>query len=191
MPGIIRGFHPIKGAIDLAADMIGECLIAQGPEHQMTHEGKHFLLAHHFGAVATSGYARIRFTTPAAGKYIHAVFFSHSSGGLLRAVYRTPGFTHNASNVLTGINRNENYKDTILDPLTEACHTPSGSGSGTVFIPIFPFGSGGFFTAGPGSNRDENEFDLLPATTYLLEAQSLVDDNYITLGVDYYYRDEV
>lgn len=186
---IIRGYNPVEGAIDILADRIGHSVISQGPEHEMTHQGKHFLLAHYFADIDTDGYGRIRFKTP-TDQYLHAIIFSVGTLGHLRTFYRSPGFTHNASNAIVAVNRNDSKRLEITDPIQEACHTPSGSGAGTVFIPTLPIGGAGFFTAGPGENRDANEIDLDLDTTYLLEVQSLNDNNRVCMGVDFYYRDE-
>lgn len=182
---VIRGFHEDLGPLPLTADRYGKNLITQGPEHYMTHEGKHFVLSHYFADVDADGYARIRFKTP-SDVYLHLVFFVMSSGGLIVTVYRDPTFTHNASNTVSQHNKNDISTNTT--PITEACHTPSGSGSGDVFIGTVPVGTSGKFNIGAGNVRDANEVILKKDTVYLIEAQSTVDNNKITLGVDFYYR---
>lgn len=183
---IIRGFHEEEGAIDLTADKWGKDLIVQGPEHYMVHEGKHFTLMHYFSDVDGDEYARIRFLTP-ADVYYHAIFFCSASAGVLISVYRDSTFTHNAANAITAYNKNDISSN--IDPTIEACHTPSGSGSGDVFIPIQVLGAGGNPSqVGAGSGRDANEVILKKSTVYLLEVQSLADNNKVSMGMDFYYR---
>lgn len=191
MPGvIIRGYHSEEGPIDLTADRLGHCLIAHGPEHYMTHEGKHYTLAHYFSAVGLDEYARIRFKTHAT-YYYHAVFFGIGSAGFTLSAFRDPDFTHNASNIIVAYNKNDVLRLENPDPTQEACYSPSGSGSGDVFIPPYIIGAGGnIFQVGAGNARDANEVILNPDTVYLLEAQSLADNNYMTIGFDFYYRTE-
>lgn len=191
MPGIIiRGFHDEEGPIDLTADKLGHCLITQPPEHYMTHEGKHYTLSHYFSDVDAEGYARIRFKTHAT-YYYHAIFYGMGSAGFTITIYRDPTFTHNASNAITAYNKNDVLRLEYPDPSQEACHTPSGSGSGDVFITTHVVGSGGnAIHAGAGTARDINEVILIPNNVYLIEAQSLADNNQITIGTDFYYREE-
>lgn len=183
---IIRGTDKAQGAIDIATDPISRAIVKISSNHYHNHLGKLFSLSHYFSSIDTDGYGRIRFTTP-SDKYIHAVFFSDSTLGLLRTVYRDPGFTHNVSNVIASINHNENSSNS--DPLTQACHTPSGSGAGDIFVKPTPSGSEGHFTAAGSKNRNENERILKLSTTYLIEAQSFVDSNKVTLGMVFYYKD--
>lgn len=186
---ISRGYHPDKGGIDIAVDKLGGAQTVQGPEHQMTHDGKHFTLAHYFSDIDSSAYGRIRFKTP-DDKYLHATFFAARSAGILLTIYRDPDFTHNASNALTSLNRNDALRTIYTDPLQEACHAPSGSGSGDVFIPTFILGAGGNPTQSSGGvDRDANEVVLDLDTVYLIEAQSLADNNKVTIGCDFYYRE--
>jgi len=181
---IIRGYDEEVGGVDIHADRLGGSIVSEGPDHYMTHEGKHFLLAHYFPDVDTNGYGRIRFKTP-ADKYIHAVFFAQSTLGLTLAAFRDPGFTHAANNAIVGVNRNDPMRNDLADPMQEACHTPGGAGSGDVFVPAM---ASGIFTGGPLLQRDQNEFVLDLDTVYLIEVQSAADNNRVTLGVDYYYR---
>ena len=182
---VIKGFHEDVGAINLTADRLGKDLIVQGPEHYMTHEGKHFTLSHYFSDVDTDAYARIRILTP-FDVWLHAVFFVMSSEGLIITVYRDTTFTHNASNTVNQYNKNDASENT--SPITEACHTPDGSGSGDKFIETLPVGTSGKFNVGAGNIRDANEIILAKNTAYLIEAQSTADNNKITIGVDFYYR---
>jgi len=187
MSGIIRGYHEELGAVDILVDEYTRGVCALGVEHEKIHEGEHFQLSHYFSDVDTDGYGRIRFKTP-TDKYIHAVFFAGATAGVLFTIYREPGFTHNAGNAITSFNRNDSKRVSHPDVLQEACHTPSGSGAGTVFVPTFPHGAGGNpAKSGPGGGRGENEVDLDVDTVYLIEAQSLSDNNHVTIGVDFYH----
>lgn len=184
---IIRGYDESQGAIDIRVDSMDRALVSINQEHHETHEGEHFTLAHYFADIDTDGYGRIRFKTP-TDKYIHAVFFAARSLGILLTIYRAPGFTHNASNVLTSTNRNDALRATKTDPLQEARHTPSGAGAGTVFLQTMILGAGGnpVQSAG-GQTRDANEVVLDLDTVYLIEAQSLSDNNKVTIGCDFYH----
>ena len=182
---VIKGFHEDVGPINLTADRLGKDLITQGPEHYMTHEGKHFTLSHYFSSVNTDAYARIRILTP-SDVWMHSVFFAVSSAGIIITIYRDSTFTHNASNTVNQYNKNDSLR--YASPVEEVCHTPSGSGSGDIFINTVPAGSGGKQTLGAGNVRDANEVILARDTVYLIEAQSLSDANKITIGVDFYYR---
>lgn len=182
---VIKGFHEDVGPINLTADRLGKDLIVQGPEHYMTHEGKHFTLSHYFSDVDTDAYARVRFKTP-ADVWLHSIFFVVSSGGLRATVYRDPTFTHNASNTVNQYNRNDSNRSS--SPVLEVCHTPSGSGSGDKFIETLPVGTSSKFNIGAGNARDTNEVILARDTVYLMEAQSTTDNNMITMGIDFYYR---
>lgn len=181
----IKGFHEDVGPIQLTADRIGKDLITQGPEHYMTHEGKHFTLSHYFSDIDTDGYGRIRFKTP-DDVWLHSIFFASGTSGFIITVYRDSTFTNNASNTVNQYNKNDNLRS--ASPITEACHTPSGSGSGDIFINTVPVGTGGKQTLGAGNVRDANEVILAKDTVYLIEAQSLADNNKMTLGLDFYYR---
>lgn len=184
---IARGSHDDYGPLDFQIDHVGRTIVNIGPEHYMTHEGLHFGLAHYFSDVDNGNYARIRFKTP-ADKYIHAVFEIMASAGVLRTIYRAPGFTHNAANAISSYNRNDASDNS--DPLQEACHTPSGSGNGTLFVPTVVYGAGGNpVQSRSGQTRDANEHVLRLNTVYLIEVQSLADNNKITIRVDYYIRE--
>lgn len=184
---IIRGFHEDIGAFDLAGDKLAKCLIAQGPEHYMTHEGDHYLLQHYFADIDNNAYGRILFKTSAT-QYLHAVFYVLGTAGVLFSVYESPTFTHNASNAISSINRNRPYT-TKTGALQSSCHTPDGSGAGTAIMGPFPVGAGGNpAQSGPGQSRDSNEWILKLDTFYLIEAQSLSDNNKVNIGMDYYWR---
>lgn len=184
---IIRGYHEELGPIDILVDEYTRAIVTEQSEHEKTHEGEHFTLAHYFADIDTDGYGRIRFKTP-TDKYIHAVFFAARSAGILLTIYRAPGFTHNASNVLTAVNRNDALRAELTDPLQQACHTPSGAGAGTVFLPTMILGAGGNpVQSVGGQTRDANEVVLALDTVYLIEAQSLADNNKVTIGCDFYH----
>jgi len=182
---IIKGFHPEEGPIELTADKLGKDLIVQGPEHFMTHEGKHYTLSHYFSLVDTDEYARLRIKTP-ADVWLHSIFFVLSSGGLAVTVYRDTSLTHVAGNSVNQYNKNDSLR--YSSPVTEVCHTPGGSGAGTKFIETLPVGTSSKFNIGAGNARDSNEIILARDTTYLVEAISTTDGNKITLGLDFYYR---
>lgn len=186
---MIMGQEPItKNTVPVVIDEIAHNLIVQGPEHSMTHDGRHYIVSKYFADVDTDGYARIRFKTP-IDKVLHSVFWQQGTAGLLRTVYRAPGFTHAAGNEFSEVNRNDAYRVTNPGVLQELCHTPDGSGSGTVFIPTQVFGAGGTQAfSSPGANRDSEEFNLDVDAVYLIEVQSLSDNNKIAFGMDYYWR---
>lgn len=181
----IDGYHPLAGRIPVLVDRFGNAVIFQGPEHFMTHEGYHFILSHYFADVDNGNSARILFTT--GDKYLHCFFYASATAGFILDVQESPGYTYNASNIITPISRNR-----ITDKdhsLVNACHTPSGSGAGTIISNYFPVGSGGNANASnPGVNRDTNEYLLAMNTKYLITCQSLSDNNKINMGIDFYLR---
>lgn len=182
---IIRGFHSELGSIPLTADRYGKDLIVQGPEHYMTHEGYHWLLNYYFSAVADSATVRLLFTT--GSKYLHAIFFASATAGILFSVYESTSFVYEAGNAISPVNRNRVTSKTVS--LTNACHTPSGSGNGTAIYPVFPVGSGGNANASaPASGRDLNEYLLKQNTKYLISCVSLAAGNNINIGTDFYER---
>ncbi len=188
MKSIIRGHAPGVGYIVPEIDHESLCWITIGNEHTMTHRGDHYLLQHYFAEIDDTDYGRIRFKTDAEAE-VHAVFFVLATAGVLFAVYETPSFTHASGNTITSINRNREYAATKTGKLQEACHTPSGSGEGTVLMGPLAIGAGGRpARSGPGQTRDSNEWVLNPDTVYLVEVQSLSDNNMVTIGIDYYWR---
>jgi hypothetical protein len=186
---IMRGVSEDGSINDIIIDNLAKCLISQGPEHYMVHEGRAYYLTHYFSDIDTDGYGRIRLVTHAE-YYLHAVFFCFGTVGLLMSVYEDTTFTHNASNAIVSVNRNRPLAATMTGVLQEACHTPDGSGNGTAIVENVPVGAGGnAVQRGAGQGRDQNEFILKPDTAYLISAQSLADNNKVNIGIDYYWRE--
>lgn len=157
-------------------------------DHEKIHEGDRYILSHYFSSIDTDGYGRIRIKTP-PDKYVHTVVFTDAALGVLRTIYKNPGFTHFAANALTEHNRNDNYVSSKPSILAQACHTPGGAGAGTVWIPTRVFGSATTpVNTSPANNRAAEEVVLAPNTNYLFEVQSLGDGNKVTLGIDYYWE---
>lgn len=161
----------------------GVCVI--DTEHLMIHKGYHYLACHYFSDVDDEGYARMRFVTGVDAE-IHALFFMSSTAGVLFTVYKDTTFTNVGGNAVTAISNNPHHAKG--QSLIEICHTPGGSGAGTAIVPTLPFGAGGNpAQAGPGQGRSSNEQILEEEKAYLIEAQSLADNNKITVGIVYYW----
>lgn len=184
---IIQGYHEVNGPIDLTADKYGKNLIVQPPEHYMTHEGKHFLLNRYFSSVDNGSTAELLFTT--GEMFVHAIFFVTATSGVVFAVYENSTKAYVYDNRIQPISRNR--PDEQPHYLTNACHTPSGSGNGVAIFPSFPVGTGvSAASSAPASGRDVNEYLLKQNTKYLLVATSLLNANKINIGTDFYWREE-
>lgn len=185
---ILCGQSENGSILPATVDDLSGSLIAMGPEHLMTHDGKHFVLSHHFASVANAAKANVLIITK-AGYWLHATFFVFSSLGLTFAIYEDTDYGYVLANKVTPISRNRT-NTTEENGIEGACHTPSGSGEGTAISPVIPVGTGGANpnAVSPGLNRDQNEYILKPSTKYLLQVVSKADSNLVTIGLDFYIR---
>ena len=90
-----------------------------------------------------------------------------------------------SGNRLTSINRNRDSSNTSNVTI---CHTPSGSGDGTILF-TFAFGADSLGAAKPGFGGVEGsrgEFILKPGKVYLLKVTSGTDGNLISIILDWY-----
>lgn len=182
--GILTAYHSLKGNINGAIDYISRALIVKPAEHQMTHEGYHFVAQKFFDAVANGSTAVIRFKTPASS-YTHMVFYSSASAGALVKVAEDSTLAHVSDNSVNIINRNRASSNT--SDFQEICYNPSGSETGTIIIPNQKIGtSGNPNESNPGENRDANEYVLKPDTVYSVIVTSEANDTDINIGIDWY-----
>jgi len=90
--------------------------------------------------------------------------------------------TDNVSNRITPINRDFDSANT--SGLT-ICHTPSGSQTGSANLLQY-IGSSGVRTIVGGDTRSRNEFILGRNSAYYIKVTSLVDNNSISIVMDWY-----
>ena len=143
-------------------DEITRALCYISTPHHEIHEGDAFVLSQSLSIPAANDY-EIRIQTPDTVEWSHMEFEAVNDASLTVSFYETTTLTDVVGNRLTPINRNRNSSNT--SSLT-ICHTPGGSGDGTL-IWIKSIGSS-FPLSGGGSTETRREFILKQNTAYLL-----------------------
>lgn len=181
---LLTAFHNLKGPLKVGIDYISRAVITKHVEHFMTHEGKHYISAHFFDAVASGSNAVVLFRTP-TDKYTHMVFSADSSAGAKITIYENSTRTYVAGNILSAINRNRPSSN--VSGFQQICHTPAGVETGDVMVPTQKMGTSGNPNAtAPGENRDANEYVLDLDTVYAVEVESEANGTDINIGLDWY-----
>jgi hypothetical protein len=124
---------------------------------------------------------------PSGTRYLsHAMFSADSLLSATWALYEDTDKTYNGSNALTFVNRFRPSKETLQTDVL-ACHTPGGSGDGTLLATGFCGPSTG--PKGPGGTfRRDAELVLKPHVPYLLRITSAANGNVLVGMVNFYQR---
>lgn len=184
---VVRAQHNRYGIFNVAIDYISRALIVKPVEHQMTHEGLHYVALALFQAVDIGDICTLRIKTP-PDLYMHTVFdLSSSSIGTFKVV-KNSTLTHVEANEIDIINRNDASTNVSFVP--EICIDPGGTETSTeLLVPLQTAGAAGKFTEAPGASRDSQEYILNIDTVYSFVFISGADDNAVNLGIDYYETD--
>ncbi len=166
-------------------DSVSNATITVGFSHHEIHEGDSFFIIN--SVVVNDGIdLEIRIQTPDTAKWAHMVMEVVSTGETDLDLYESTSLTHVGGNALTAINRNRNSANT--SGLT-ICHTPAGSGDGTLIVAIkvgIDTGSGANHRLSGGNANARGEIILKQNTAYLARISSGTDGNRIAVVLDWY-----
>jgi len=152
-------------------------------EHYETHEGDAYLVIYS-GLADTAGTIELRIQTPDTTKHAHMTIEVDSALAATAELWYPTTKTHNATNAITPMNRDQNSSNT--SGLT-VCHTPDGSQAGAANLLQYMGAasvSGRVNVGGGAGNR--GEFILDQNNDYLIRCTSRADGNAMTIILDWY-----
>lgn len=154
------------------------------PHHEI-HDGSGYFLTDTV-TIGNGATREIRFATADTTKWPHFTLEVAGTAKTQLDLYETTTKAHVAGNVLTPRNRNRNSSNT--SGMT-VCHTPSGSGDGTLIASVLfgtDTGSGVNRVVAGGGIGSRGEIILKQNTAYLLRITSGTDGNRIATIFDWY-----
>lgn len=166
---------PAKG------DIMTGAMLSMSYEHHKVHDGGLYGFGH-YAVVGTGSTLEIRWRVPPGLRCPHILFEVESDLGCVATFYKDTTKTHVAGNLITPINHNDNF-ETDTGFITEVCHTPAGSGNGTL--------KGRSLIGGgrsPGNRQSGHEFVGKPGASYLLICTSANNNTQINASCIYYDR---
>jgi hypothetical protein len=162
------------------------CVPTLPEEHLLIHGGYIWLAQQKDTGVDSDASKELLFVTSNTRNLMHMVFSFASLLGADYFLYEDTEKTYVSGNAITPQNRNRHeHRDS--SGTIQICHTPAGSGDGTlVFQGIIGSGSGPQSLG--GNNRDANEIVLKPNTKYLARITSRANSNETMISAEYYER---
>lgn len=152
-------------------------------EHYLVHAGQVYY-AFHVNETRNDGETiEVYFKSPPGRRLLHMLIQKNSALAATWYLYEGTTKTYVVGNKLTGLNRYRSKADSTL----EACHTPGGSGDGTLILSGILGGSSGPSRVG-GQSRTAEEILPKPDTAYLLRITSKAASNRLAAYLEYYER---
>ena len=121
----------------------------------------------------------VRFQTPVSNTECHMLFRASASLEFKLDIYEATTLTHASNNAIVIRNRNRNSKEATK---SIACHTPGGSGNGTLIFSE-TLGAG---KNSSGKSRGDTEYILKRNTPYAIVLTSNKASNTVNLELDWY-----
>jgi len=155
-------------------------------EHLLVHAAKLWDVQYVGASVASASSIEMFIRTSNTRQLLHMLFTFQSSLLADFYIYEGTSKTYASGNALTSYNRNR-YESNPLKAAPQICHTPAGSGDGTLLFQGILGGGAGPRNFG-GEGRDANEILLAPNTAYLLRLTSRAASNRLQINAEYYER---
>lgn len=155
-------------------------------EHILIHAGKLWEAQHQGLNVAADASIELFILPSRTRQILHMLFTFISSLKGTFFIYENTSKTYVGGNAITSYNRNR-YEEEPLNAAPQICHTPAGSGDGTLLFKGLLGGgrANGVFGA---VGRDANEILLDPGIPYLIRVTSGANANDLQINAEYYER---